>query len=356
VNGRNLRISALAGFAAVCAALSGSLAPTYAQTAPAAPAAPALGSWTAGPDGAGAATIIGRIESPVRTQNVASGASLLLSGWAADTTAAGWSGIDGVEVWSGAKDKGGTKLATGMVGLTRADVGDFLGAYFGKAGFNAVVPSSALTALTPGATTVYVYLHTPGKGTWYRTAGFNLGAPAAPLAFANDPVLVISRPQDGMAITQKQPNNRFSFNGFALDRNTINNQTIGPGCSACTLFSTQSRPAGISAVTLYIDSPRGDPIFPNFGAPCASCVQTNSPLVSNKGDLNRPGRPQASLQSRQYGTAYDFSGWSAAINPTTLAPGNHTLYVTATSAITGKSTTGSVNFQILDMNHTRVQP
>ena len=45
------------------------------------------------------------------------------AGWAADTTAAGWAGISGVEVWNSAKDKGGTKLSTGSVGLGRPDVG-----------------------------------------------------------------------------------------------------------------------------------------------------------------------------------------------------------------------------------------
>jgi len=343
----------IAGLAALGATLSGSLAPaSYAQTAP------TSGLWSAGPDAAGANTLVGRIETPTRTQNVANGASVLLSGWAADTTAQGWAGIDGVEVWSGDKAKGGTKLVTGTVGLNRTDVADFLGPYFGKAGFNAVIPASALKDMKPGATSVNVYLHTPNKGSYFRAATFNLGAPAPTLAFENDPILVISRPQEGMAITQRQPTNAFTFNGFALDRNIMNVTdpaiTLGPGCVGCTNYSTQSRPAGIASVTLLIDGK--DPGFPNFGAACAGCVQGTSPLVANKGSLNTPGRPQGSFQSRQYGEQFDFSGWSATINPTLLAPGWHTLNVTATSALTGKRTSANVTFNILDQSHLRVQP
>jgi len=342
----------IAGLAALGATLSGSLAPaSYAQTAP------SSGLWSAGPDAAGANTIVGRIETPTRTQNIANGASVLLSGWAADTTAQGWAGIDAVEVWSGDKAKGGTKLAAGTVGLNRTDVADFLGPYFGKAGFNAVIPASALKDMKPGATSVNVYLHTPNKGSYLRATSFNLGAPAPALAFEGDPILVVSRPQEGMAITQRQPNNKFTFNGFALDRNAEiapANATLGPGCSACTLYSTQSRPAGIASVTINIDGT--DPVFPNFGSPCPGCVQTTSPLVANKGNLNVPGKPQGSFQSRQYGDQYDFSGWSASINPALLAPGWHTLNVTATSAVTGKKTTANVTFNILDQSHLKVQP
>jgi hypothetical protein len=333
---------------------------------------PVLGSWLAGPDGQGPSTIVGRVETPSRNQNIASGASVLVSGWAADTTAAGWSGIDGVEVWSGPKGGSATKLVTGNIGLTRTDISDALGAYFGKAGFNAVIPASALANLKPGSMNLYVYLHTPGKGSWYRTAALNLAPAPPPLAFATDPIVQIIKPQDGTAITQLQRTNKFTFSGFALDRNPITNpatQVLGPGCSGCGLFGTQARGAGIASVTAYIDS-RADPF--NVNLPAVSLY--GNPLVSNLGSLNVPGRPQASIITRQYGTAFDYSGWSVSINPTLLAPGLHTLVVTATSSITprepgcervatvgsaacpGKQSTASVSFNILDMSHKRIQP
>jgi len=366
--GRTHRLKLLTGVAAAGLALS-SIGPSFAQSTP------VLGSWLSGPDGQGPSTIVGRIEAPAKGAVLNPGSNLLVSGWAADTTASGWAGIDGVEGWSGAKDKGGTKLASGSVGLRRTDVGDFLGTTFTNSGFNAVVPSSALQGLTPGATSLYVYLHTPNKGTWYKTNGVNL-AGASTVAFAMDPMVVIARRQVGMNITQRQVTRKFTFNGWPIDRNTLTNpaaQTLGPGCSACGLFSTQARGAGILNVALYLDSPKGDPIFPNFGAPCPGCVE-GTVLVSNKGFLNVPGRPQGSLQSRQFGSAFDFSGWSASINPTTLSPGPHTLYVTATSGITpavpgcvgavggsacpGKQTTATVDFNIIGLagSNQRIQP
>jgi len=308
---------------------------------------------------------VGRIETPARTQNVASGASVLVSGWAADMTAAGWNGVDGVEVWNGAKDKGGTKLVTGNIGLTRTDISDALGAYYGKAGFNAVIPASALSSMKPGAVSLNVYLHTPGKGTWYRTAQFNLAAPAEPLAFASDPIVQVIKPQDGTAITQLQRNSKFTFSGFALDRNPITDptkQVMGPGCSGCGgatgAIGTSARGAGIASITAYIDTPpvKGDSsIFGSFGTPCPGCLYGN-PLVSNLGSLNVPGRPAASIITRNYGSQFDYSGWSLSINPTLLDPGPHTLYVTATSSITGKTSSTSSGFVVLDLSHKRIQP
>lgn len=364
MNGRSLRITLLATTAALSAALS-SLAPTMAQSGP------VLGSWLAGPDGQGSSTIVGRIEAPSRNQNVLNGASIQVAGWAADTTAAGWSGIDGLEVWSGPKGGSATKLATGIVGLTRADIGDALGGYFAKSGFTAVVPGSALANLKPGTTSLYVYLHTPGKGTWYRTATFSLAAPVT-LAFATDPMVQIIKPQDGTAITQLQKTAKFTFSGFALDRNPITNpatQVLGPGCAACGLFGQQARGAGIASVSAYIDS-RTDPV--NVNLPSVSLY--GNPLVSNLGSLNVPGKPQASIITRQYGSQFDYSGWSVSLNPQLLSPGLHTLFVTATSSVTpanpgceqfatvggrdcpGKTSTASVSFNILDMSHKKIQP
>jgi hypothetical protein len=370
VDARTHRVKFFAGLAALGLALS-SLAPSYAQSAP------VLGSWLAGPDAKGSSTIIGRIEAPGARRSVSDATNVQVTGWAADTTATGWAGIDGVEVWAGAKDKGGSKLATGSAGLPRSDIGDALGRSFTNSGFVAVVPASAWGTKS-GAQTLYVYLHTPDKGTWYRTvaitvvpaAGVNL-ATGAPLAFPTDPMVVIARPQEGMNITQKQRNGKFSFNGFALDRNPITDPKIqlsGPGCSGCTLFGAQARGSGISGISAYVDTPpvRGDQtIFGNFGANCASCLYANV-LVNNLGSLNTPGRPQASITSRQYGSQFDYSGWSIAINPATLSPGWHTLYVTAASSVTGylnpanqfvgKTTTAKVNFVILDQSHTQIQP
>jgi len=355
VIGRTHRLRLLTGLAAVSVALT-TFGPSYAQTAP------AMGSWQAGPDAQGPSTIVGRPETPRAGQSLNPATNLLVSGWAADTTAQGWAGIDGVEV----RDSKGTKLATGTVGLARADIAEALGSNFRNSGFTAVVPGSAISNLPAGNQSLSVYLHTPDKGTWFRSVSVNVLAPLA-LPFPNDPVVWIAKPQDGMNITQKQVNNKITFSGVALDRNPLSSvqeslailppgvgQTLGPGCSACAgatgAIATQNRNAGINSITAFIDKPaaRGDnSVFGNFGTACSGCVQGVSILVSGKGVLNVAGKPMASIISRNYGSQYDFSGWSISMNPALLSPGPHTLFVTATSAITGKQNTSQVTFNII---------
>src|SRR5919197_335517 len=109
-------------------------------------------------------------------------------------------------------------LSTGSVGLARADVGEALGAGLANSGFSAVIPASALQSLKVTSTTLYVYLLTPGKGSYFRTLSVGLTTPAA-LEFPNDPIVVITRPQEDTAVTQRQRNSKFTFLGFALDRN-----------------------------------------------------------------------------------------------------------------------------------------
>jgi hypothetical protein len=346
---------------AACLVLA-TIAPSYAQTAPAG----VSGSWQAGPGASGASTIVGRIETPRPGQSVNPGTSVLVSGWAADITARGWAGFDGMEVWAGAQDKGGTKLATGSVGLSRPDIGEALGGDFAKSGFNAVVPAGAFSSLPAGSTTLFVYLHTPGKGTWYRTVGVSVAAPLN-LEFPNDPVVWIAKPQDGMNITQKQVTQSYSFTGVALDRNTLasvqdnlaqlppgSGQSLGSGCPACTgntnNWYTSHIGAGVVSITAYIDAPpgKGDLTAPAlFGAPCAACIQGVSILVSNKGSRNVQGKPQGSVISQNYGPQFRYAGWSITINPAILSAGPHTLFVTATSSITGKQSTAQSRFNIV---------
>jgi len=319
------RRTAFATFAAACMALSTGLT-GFAQ------GAPSLGSWQAGPDAKGTNTYIGRVESPSRGQHVSSGANLLVSGWAADTTAQGWAGISGVEVWNAPKDKGGTKLATGTVGLSRPDVADALGA-FGTAGFNATIPASAMQGVA-GVSPLYVYIMTPHKGSWYKTVTVTATAGAS-LAFPTDPVVGFLRPLDGTIISQKQSNNKYSLYGFALDRNEItdpNNQTLGPANT------------GIASVTIYIDGMRGDPNALNLGPAGLSA----GVLVNNKGTTG-PGaptiQPHKSYIGLGFGPQYVLAQWSIATNPALFAAEqNHTAYAYATSAITGKTSMAQVTF------------
>jgi hypothetical protein len=361
VKGQTHRLKTLAVLGAAAGLALTSIAPSYAQTAPA-----PMGSWQPGPGATGTSTIIGRVEAPRAGQNLNPGNSLLVTGWAADTTAQGWAGYDGVEVWAGAKDKGGTKLASGSVGLARPDVAEAIGPTYTNSGFSAVIPGSTMSSLPAGNTTMYVYLHTPGKGSWYRTVSTTVLTPLA-LAYPNDPVIWIAKPQDGMNITQKQVTQSYSFTGVALDRNPLSSvqnnlaqlppgagQSLGAGCPGCTgntnNWYTSHIGAGVSSITAYIDAPpgKGDLTAPAlFGAPCAGCIQGVSILVSNKGSRNVQGKPQGSVISESYGPQYRFAGWSITINPAILAQGPHTLFVTATSSITGKQSTAVGHFNII---------
>jgi hypothetical protein len=294
--------------------------------------APSLGSWAAGPDAKGANTYIGRVESPSRGQRVSTSANLLVSGWAADTTAQGWAGISGVEVWNAPKDKGGTQLATGTVGLSRPDVADALGG-FGTAGFSATIPASAMQSLG-GVSPLFVYILTPSKGSWYKTVTINASA-GATLAFPTDPVIGFLRPIDGEIISQKQVTSKYSLYGFALDRNSItdpNSQTLGPSNT------------GISSVQIYIDGTRGDPNALALGPAGLSA----GVLVNNK-TTPGPGAP-AIIPNKSYvalgfGAQYVFAEWSIATNPSLFAAEHqHTAYAYATSSITGRTSRAQVTF------------
>ena len=354
------------------------IAPGYAQSAP------SMASWSAGPGAQGSSTYIGRIEAPRARQNVSSGSSLLVSGWAADTTAQGWSGVDGVEVWSGAQGAGGTKLASGTTGQPRPDVAESIGAGFTNSGFTAVVPSSALSNLSAGNVNLYVYIHTPTKGAWYRTVPVALVQPPV-LPYPNDPVVYIAKPSDGMNITQRQLFNKITFSGVALDRNPLSavqgslatlppgiGQSLSGGCPGCAgntgYIYTQFRGAGVDTITSYIDAPPGkgdNSTFGNFGTPCASCTQGVSILVNNKGVLNVQGKPQGSIITDAEGLAqtgdeeqFRFGGWVISIDPALLSPGPHTLFVTAHSTVTGKTSTARSTFNILPFTNPsqKIQP
>jgi len=358
---RKVRFTLFVSFAALCAVLT-SLAPAAAQQAPAA-------AWTAAPDAKGANTIVGRVETPTRTQQVAAGASVLVSGWAADTTATGWAGISGVEVYSAAKNNKGVKLATGTVGLNRTDVSDILGATFARSGFTATVPATELAKLTPGPLTLYVYVNTPDKGSYSKTAPFTLLAPLPALAFANDPIIAISRPSDGMNVTQKQFNNRFTITGFALDRNSpldpasqavglangLKDSLLGPGCSACA--NPNNKGAGISQVQVFMDGPK----LPN-GRPAPGAINLYASANNNAGTdacgsgclysrtpVSNNGR-STSWVSREFGDSFDFAGFSIPVNWLNYTPGAHTLYIYARSSVTGKETLGTVAFNLLEMD------
>jgi len=126
-------------------------------------------------------------------------------------------------------------------------------------------------------------------------------------------------------------------------------------------MGTQDRGQGINNILAWIDqkpAASDNTVFGNFGlVPCVGCTQGVVILVSGKGVLNTAGKPQASIIAHQYGSQFDFAGWSISMNPALLSPGPHTLFVTATSSVTGKQSMASVDFNIIAFHAgQRVQP
>ncbi|MBV9582536.1 MAG: hypothetical protein JO057_28465 [Chloroflexi bacterium] len=317
----------------------------------------------------GASTYIGRVETPRVGQIVNTGNGVLVSGWVADTTAQGWAGIDGVQVWMGDMANGGTKLATGSVGLSRPDIADSIGANFTNSGFSGVVPSSVLSTLPAGNVDLRLYIHTPSKGWWYRQSHVTAVQPPV-LPYPNDPIVTIAKPQNGMNFTQRQIANRAVFSGMALDRNPLSSvanslsllppgvgQSLAlngcPGCLGATNYIyTQFRGPGVSTLSAYIDAPAksGDLSAPGyFGGTTQSAAPLQGVVIlaNNAGFLNRSGKPQGSIVQDQYGPDFRFGGWVLTLNLATISPGSHTLYVTAYSSVTGKSNTASAQFNVL---------
>ncbi|MBV9547843.1 MAG: hypothetical protein JOY61_26000, partial [Chloroflexi bacterium] len=273
-------------------------------------------------------------------------------------------------------------LATLSVGLARPDIGDAIGGNFTNSGFSGAVPSSALSTLPAGNVELRLYIHTPSKGWWYRATTVSaVQAPA--LAYPNDPVVFIAKPQQGMNITQRQVTNQITFSGVAYDRNSLQSvqnslallppgigQTTSGGCPGClgatNRIYTQFSGAGVDYVTVWLDDrPKPtDVTFYNAGVPCPTCTQGVVILVNNKGFLNRADKPQGSIITDNEGQTTDnpnqfrFGGWVFSFNPMQLTPGQHTLNVTAHSTITGKtSPVASSTFNVIAFNQNQpIQP
>jgi hypothetical protein len=137
------------------------------------PAAAQSAGWQQGPGAILDNTYTGVIDTPSAGATVSNGSSLTVGGWFVDQQAQGWAGADAVQVWLGQMGGGGSKLADGVVAQNRPDVGAALSnGYWSASGFSAAVPGSSLPA---GSQTLNVYMHTGGKGWWFRSVTVNVG-------------------------------------------------------------------------------------------------------------------------------------------------------------------------------------
>jgi hypothetical protein len=263
-----------------CLALIASLAP---------PAAAQPAGWQPGPGALLDNTYAGFVDLPANGAAVSANASFVIGGWFVDESAQGWAGADAGQVWLGAMDGGGRMLADLSIGQFRPDVATALNnPYWAASGFSAQLPGSSVPA---GSQTLYVYLHTGGKGWWYRTvnvtggaAAAAAGAPAGGTAAAGGaPQLTITAPVESENV-RAAGSTQYTITGNATD------PTYGPGA--------------IDVVDVWIFGERNSSSGTDLGT----------------ATLNSDG------------------SWSLAFTPTKF-PSTHTnIYVYAHSRVTGQTT------------------
>lgn len=196
---------------AVLAVLAVSVSPAAAQAA----------GWQGGPGAILDNTYQGFVDIPSNGSTVPGSGAFTVGGWFVDTLAQGWAGADNMQVWLGTMDGGGHMIAQGIVAQNRPDVAAALGnPYDAASGFSASVNGSSVPS---GAQTLYVYLHTGGKGWWFKTVSVNGGgaatasAPAPSAAAAGSaPTLTVDQPTEGENV-KAAGSVDFTISGTATD-------------------------------------------------------------------------------------------------------------------------------------------
>ena len=191
------------------------------------------GDWSPAAGAAGDNTYVGFVDQPASGATIAAGASFQVSGWVADTTAEGWSGVDDVQVLLGS-----TVLGHVAVGASRPDVAGVLGnPYDASAGFSGVIASG----LPGGTQTLTIVAHTPGKGSWSKQVNVNVsgsgGVTLTSGSATSGLVLKIISPKSDDIV---QSNNNGTIYGVAYDTRTRAN--LGNG---------------VDRVSAYLDGARG---------------------------------------------------------------------------------------------------
>jgi hypothetical protein len=276
-------------------------------------------AWTPGPDAILDNTYDGYIDVPAMNATVPAG-GFTVSGWFFDTTAEGWAGADDVQVWQGTMDGGGKLLAHLNVALPRPDVAAAVGNPSAtNSGFGGSVPGNALA---PGGQTLSVYVHTGGKGWWYRQVQVNVAAPAAvapaapaapaPAASSGGlPIVGIEKPKDGEQVLTKAD---YDLVGYALDKNATGKQGVAG--------------SGVDRVSLYI-GPRDE----------------KGSVYLGDADLGYSDSTPVGL----YGGQFANSGWRLTFHPTAFHANTYLLYAYARSALSGKEDSAVRYFAIKEV-------
>jgi hypothetical protein len=198
-------------------------------------AAPPLASaqsagWNPGPGAILENTYDGFIDTPANGATVPGSGSFTVSGWFVDKQAQGWAGADDVQIWLGTMDGGGRLLTRALFAQNRPDVASATGnPYWAASGF-----AGTIGGLPAGSHTLNVYVHTGGKGWWYKGVTVNGGgggggtaaapAPAAPSGAPGAPTLTVTNPAHNQNVSTKSD---YTIQGTVSDpRNTTVNVWI----------------------------------------------------------------------------------------------------------------------------------
>jgi uncharacterized repeat protein (TIGR03803 family) len=205
------------------------------------------------------------------------GASIALSGWAADFGAAAGTGVDAIHVYL--TPSGGTPQFAGVAtyGEDRPDVAAFFGNQYAASGY-----SLDVTAPRAGTYTLTAFAHSTVSGTFAI-------ADTRTVTVVSRPLMNVDGPAPGSSVGQS-----FTIAGWAIDRSA-------------------STGAGVDAVHVYAFPPGGGaPTFLGVGTPT---------LRNDVGAI--------------FGPRFADSGFVLGVAAGTLAAGSYQLVVYARSTVTG---------------------
>jgi hypothetical protein len=260
------------------------------------PAAAQTSGWNPGPGAILDSTYDGFIDVPASGSAVPGAGAFTVSGWFVDRTAQGWAGADNVQVFLGPMGSGGKMIAQAIFAQNRPDVANALGnPFYAASGFVAAVPGELVPA---GPQTLLVYVHTPGKGWWFKQVSVNGGGSGTGSAAAPSASVPGAAPR--VDIENPAVNADVSTDGDY----TITGTATDPGFG----------PSGIDRVEVWINGERDSPY--------ATLLGTVTPEAT--------------------------TGWQVTFTPTRFPSTHSNLYVYAHSRNTGKETLVSREFSIVD--------
>jgi hypothetical protein len=286
--------------------------------APSQVAAQSASAWNPGPGAVDDSTYTGFIDAPTSFATVSIG-GFQVAGWFVDTTAQGWAGADDVQVFQGTMDGGGKMLARARFAQSRPDVAAATGnPFWAASGFNASVPSGSLS---PGAATLSVYAHTPGKGWWFKQVQVNVSGaaasapapvagPAPVVSGSSLPIVAIEKPKDSEQVLTKSD---YQIIGYALDRAATPNQGVAG--------------SGIDRVQVYLGAER-----------------ENGGTYLGDADLGFSDSTPVDLFGSQFASA----GWRLTFKPTRFHVNTYLMFAYARSAVSGKEDVATRFFAIHD--------